>query len=143
MKPRKPTQKQRIAAQLAFRAQVDTELLAAGAVLQGKCKHHYYLETVRAGLMEVSTHEFDDDDSTVFSVYLRPALGRTSEEVKGVVVPALREYGGDINQFNAKWNIHEWHASDAIDELQDRLRFLMTPEGEEYKPITRIPIRTS
>lgn len=88
----------------------------------------YELDTVQAGLLTFTMHKRDEEDANeLFSVYVRAALGRTSEDMRAAAERIAEAFHEKPHPFNLKWNIHELHPDRTLEILQERLEWLMNP----------------
>ena len=88
----------------------------------------FTLNTMQAGALTFTMHKRDEKEaSDLFSIYIRPALDRTSEDVRAMSAKISEVFHDKPNPFTGKWNIHELHPARALDELTLRLEWLMEP----------------
>jgi hypothetical protein len=76
---------------------------------------------------------FEPDKGSVFSVFCR--LIDEQRPTKEVAALAKAKFGFGLhdvmNPFSGKFNIHEWTAQEALNELEERLQWMVEQKTEE------------
>ncbi len=90
-------------------------------------QHEWTLDTKRVGRLTLSIHlSAETEGSDLFSIYVRTALGRTSEDIRATGELILATFHTGSRHFNGKLNIHSSTREGAEMELERYLHWMMS-----------------